>query len=134
MVLTPEQLSALAEAGFPDGSKVTLADQDDVTFELQKGRLDRDDEGSTVIVRGGHDYDSETGTVTVTSPLEEGPDGLLVDENGKVHHLTAAAVAALHDAAAQAISAAALPPCGPQHMHETCRCCVTIVGRIVCMW
>jgi hypothetical protein len=84
MVLTPEQLSKLAEAGLPDGTKLTIADQDDVTFELQKGRLDKDSEGSTVIVRGGMEYDSDTGTVSVYSPLGSGPDGIRVDENGKV--------------------------------------------------
>lgn len=88
MVLTPEQLSKLAEAGLPDGTKVTIADQDDVTFELQKGRLGKDGEGSTVIVRGGMDYDSETGTVTVNSPLGSGPDGILVDSQGKVRLCT----------------------------------------------
>jgi hypothetical protein len=84
MLLTPEQLSRLAEAGMPDVTNFTLADQDDVTFELQKGRLDKDGDGSTVIVRGGMDYDSDTGTVTVNSPLPCGPDGILVDANGKV--------------------------------------------------
>lgn len=84
MVLSPEQLAKLAQAGITDGSKVTIADPDDVTFELQKGRLGKDDEGSTVVVRGGMDYDSETGTVTVNSPLGTGPDGILVDADGKV--------------------------------------------------
>lgn len=84
MVLSPEQLSKLAAAGLPDGTKVTIAEQDDVTFELQKGRLGKDTEGSTVIVRGGMDYDSDTGTVTVNSPLGTGPDGILVDAEGKV--------------------------------------------------
>jgi streptogramin lyase len=88
IVLTPEQLSKLAEAGLPDCSKVTIADQDDVTFELQKGRLGKDSEGSTVIVRGGMDYDSYTGTVSVYSPLGAGPDGIHVDENGKVLQCT----------------------------------------------
>lgn len=85
-MLSPEQLSKLAEAGLPDGTSVTIAEQDDVTFELQKGRLEKDGEGSTIVVRGGMDYDSDTGTVTVNSPLGSGPDGLLVDTNGKVLH------------------------------------------------
>eukprot|EP00892_Ulva_mutabilis_P005087 jgi/Ulvmu1/2950/UM149_0033.1 len=79
MVLTPEQLAVLAEAGAP-----AAAVDGDGTFELQKGRLDTTDDGSTVIVRGGHDYDSETGTVTVTAPLATGPDGLLTDADGMV--------------------------------------------------
>lgn len=97
MVLTPEQLSKLAEAGLPDGTKVTIAEQDDVTVELQKGRLGKDEEGSTVIVRGGMDYDSDTGTVTVNSPLGAGPDGILVDAQGKVLLLATSRAGAIHN-------------------------------------
>lgn len=56
------------------------------TVSLSKGRLDLDDDGSTVIVRGGHEYDADTGVVSVSKqPAVRGrPDGLLVDESGEV--------------------------------------------------
>lgn len=89
MVLTPEQLAVLAEAAAPPPT-VAGAEVDEVgTFQLQKGRLDVTDDGSTVIVRGGHDFDSETGTVTVSTPLEQGPDGLLTDSDGVVRPIPA---------------------------------------------
>lgn len=85
MVLTPEQLAVLAEAGAPPAGAAAAEVEDDGTFQLQKGRLDVSEDGSTVVVRGGgHEYDSETGTVTVTTPLSQGPDGLLTDSNGVV--------------------------------------------------
>lgn len=86
-MLSPEQLAVLAEAGAPSVA-VAGAEVDEVgTFQLQKGRLDVTDDGSTVIMRGGHDYDSDTGTVTVSTPLEQGPDGLLTDSDGVVRPL-----------------------------------------------
>lgn len=81
MTFTPEQLEALAEAG--RGSEVDLNDLalDAATIKLTKGRLDIAEDGSTVVVRGGHDYDADTDTVTVKSAT---PDGLLVDADGEV--------------------------------------------------
>lgn len=87
MVLSPMQLAVLAEAGAPPATPPGSDVDEDGTFELQKGRLDVSGDGSTVVVRGGHEYDSETGTVTVTSPLEQGPDGLLTDADGIVSFL-----------------------------------------------
>jgi hypothetical protein len=86
VTFTPEQLEALAKAG--RGNNVDLTDLalDAATIKLTKGRLDTAEDGSTVVVRGGHDYDADTDTVTVKSAT---PDGLLVDADGEVppHHL-----------------------------------------------
>jgi hypothetical protein len=81
VTFTPEQLEALAQAG--GGSEVDLNDLalDAATIKLTKGRLDTAEDGSTVVVRGGHAYDADTDTVTVKSAT---PDGLLVDADGEV--------------------------------------------------
>lgn len=83
VLFTPAQLLALAAAaGAPDAG--VPAEGSDETVRLTKGRLERDDDGSTVVVRGGYEYNADTDIVTVSRPLPSGPDGILTDANGEV--------------------------------------------------
>ena len=82
MVFTTEQLEALTKGAAGGDGDLALgsAALEAGTVKLAKGRLDTADDGSTVVVRGGHEYDAATDTATARSAS---PDGLLVDAAGE---------------------------------------------------
>jgi hypothetical protein len=87
---TAEQLQMLTNVDMASDVSLEALALEVGTVKLLKGRLEVDEDGSTIVVHGGHDYDADTDTVSVSSKggSMAAPDGLLVNADGEVCVLT----------------------------------------------